>query len=157
MGYINGSDLLVMVGTKAIGHCTSHTVSYSTETKQTSVKPASSAESAVSKWKSSRVVALAMQVKVDGLQFDSEAEESLAELRSSWAEGNPVTLNLFSRGNDASPYATGSFIVSSLEENNPAGDDASYSATFDNDGAITITTPSSGNTSGGGTSQQNEP
>lgn len=142
--YINGSDLLVMVGGKAIGHCTSHTVSYNTETKQTSVKPVATAASNISKWKSSRVTALSMQVKVDGLQFDGETEESIADLRAAWAAGLPVALKLFARGNDAAPYATGNFIVSSLEENNPAGDDASYSGTFDNDGAVTLTTGNGG-------------
>ena len=45
MSYINGSDLLVKVGEKSIGHCTSHTVSYSAETKDRAVKPSASVTS----------------------------------------------------------------------------------------------------------------
>jgi len=57
---------------------------------------------------------------------------------AAWKAGTPVGLKLFHRGRDAAPYATGNFIISSLEENNPAGQDATYSATFDNDGPVTI-------------------
>ena len=32
-GYVNGSDLLLMVGEKCVGHCTSHSVTYNSETK----------------------------------------------------------------------------------------------------------------------------
>ena len=33
---------------------------------------------------------------------------------------------------------SGSFIVASIEEAAPAGDDATYNATFDNTGSVTI-------------------
>jgi len=42
------------------------------------------------------------------------------------------------RGSDASPYMSGNFIIASLEEGAPAGDDTTYNATFDNTGAVTI-------------------
>ena len=43
VGYVNGSDLLLKVGGKAIGHCTTHTTTFNTETKDRSVKPVASA------------------------------------------------------------------------------------------------------------------
>ena len=38
-GYVNGSDLLMSIGGKACGHCTSHTATYNSETKDRAVKP----------------------------------------------------------------------------------------------------------------------
>ena len=46
-----------------------------------------------------------------------------------------VKLDLFERENDSTPYVSGSFIISTLEITSPAGEDSTYSATFDNDGA----------------------
>ena len=79
-----------------------------------------------------------MQVKVDGLIFSGEAESGVDAVLAAWKNGTPVALKLFHRGRDNEPYATGNFIISSLEENSPAGQDSTYSATFDNDGAVTI-------------------
>lgn len=39
-GYVNGSDMLLLIGEKAIGHCTTHNVSISAETKDRAVKVA---------------------------------------------------------------------------------------------------------------------
>lgn len=41
--YINGSDLLLNVGGKAIGHCTTHTTTFNSDTKERAVKPVASA------------------------------------------------------------------------------------------------------------------
>ena len=41
-GYVNGSDMLLYIGSKAIGHCTSHTTTFNSETKDRSVKPVAS-------------------------------------------------------------------------------------------------------------------
>ena len=80
-GYVNGSDLLMTIGEKACGHCTSHTTTYTSETKDRAVKPLAS---------------------------------------------------------KTAPYMCGSFIVASIEDAAPAGDDATYNATFDNTGSVTI-------------------
>lgn len=39
-GYVNGSDILLSVGGKAVGHCTTHTITFNSETKDRAVKPA---------------------------------------------------------------------------------------------------------------------
>lgn len=138
-GYVNGSDILCSVGGKAIGHCTSHVATFNTETKDVAVKPlASVAPSNASLYKSKRVTGLNLQVKVDGLQFYQETESGFKAILAPWAAGQTVQLKLFERSQDSAPYASGNFIVSSLEQNAPAGEDASYSATFDNDGPVTI-------------------
>ena len=42
-GYCNGSDMLLYVGGKAIGSCTSHTTTFNSETKERAVKPVATA------------------------------------------------------------------------------------------------------------------
>ncbi len=41
-GYCNGSDMLLYVGGKAVGHCTTHTSTFNSETKDRAVKPVAS-------------------------------------------------------------------------------------------------------------------
>ena len=38
------------------------------------------------------------------------------------------------RGNSTEPYLAGSFVIASLERTDPAQDDATYQASFENDG-----------------------
>ena len=156
-GYVNGSDLLVYVadvpasgssvsGQKAIGHCTSHTANFNTETKDVAVKPAASqAMGDAGLYKQKRVTGLSVQVKCDGLHFYGETEGGFKELLAKWKAGEPVYLELFERKESSesaapSPYCHGQFIISSLENTAPAGEDASYTATFDNDGAVEFDT-----------------
>ena len=137
--YINGSDVLASVSGKAAGHCTSHTATFSTETKDVAVKPAASqARSAGSMFKSKRVTGKSVQVKCDGLAVYNESETGMPALLEAWYNGTPVELNLFHRGNAEKPYCSGNFIITSLEESDPAGDDVTYSVTFDNDGPVVI-------------------
>ena len=151
MGYVNGNDLLVYVKTgtgadvtrKAIGHCTTHTATFTTETKDVAVKPAASEiRSNAGLYKKRRITGLAVQVKCSGLCFYSEAEGGFKHILSKWAAGTPVELELFERpaaANDTiAPYCSGAFVISSLENTAPAGDDATYDATFDNDGTVTV-------------------
>lgn len=137
-GYVNGSDLLVSIGGKAAGHCTTHTTTYNTETKDRAVKPASTASASAGLWKEKSVTGLSVQVKVEGLRFYADQESGMKDLLAKWKAGAVVELKGFARSADASPYMSGSFIVSTLEENAPAGDDTTYSATFDNSGEVTI-------------------
>lgn len=80
-GYVNGSDLLMSIGGKACGHCTSHTTTYNSETKDRAVKPAS-AESAANAglFKEKTVTGLSVQVKCEGLRFYGEEENGMKEL-----------------------------------------------------------------------------
>lgn len=138
-GYVNGSDLLMSIGGKACGHCTSHTTTYNSETKDRAVKP-TSAESAANAglFKEKTVTGLSVQVKCEGLRFYGEEENGMKELLAKWKVGGSVELKGFVRGSDAAPYMSGNFIISSLEEAAPAGDDTTYNATFDNTGVVTI-------------------
>ena len=138
-GYVNGSDLLMTIGAKACGHCTSHTTTYNSETKDRAVKPAATEVAPnAGLFKEKTVTGLSVQVKCEGLRFYDETESGMKELLEKWKTGAAVELKGFARGSDAAPYMSGSFIISSLEESAPAGDDTTYSATFDNTGAVTI-------------------
>ena len=81
---------------------------------------------------------LSVQVKCEGLRFYGEEENGMKELLAKWKTGATVELKGFARGSDAAPYMSGNFIISTLEEAAPAGDDTTYNATFDNTGVVTI-------------------
>lgn len=138
-GYVNGSDLLMSIGGKACGHCTSHTATYNSETKDRAVKPASTESAAnAGLFKEKTVTGLSVQVKCEGLRFYGEEENGMKELLAKWKTGATVELKGFARGSDAAPYMSGNFVISTLEEAAPAGDDTTYNATFDNTGVVTI-------------------
>ena len=50
-GYVNGSDILLSVGGKAVGHCTTHTITFNSETKDRAVKPAANQSYSAGLWK----------------------------------------------------------------------------------------------------------
>ena len=136
---MNGSDLLMSITGKACGHCTSHTTTYTSETKDRAVKPAATeSASNAGLFKEKSVTGLSVQVKCEGLRFYGEEESGMKDLLAKWKEGATVELKGFARGGDAAPYMSGNFIISSLEESAPAGDDTTYSASFDNTGVVTI-------------------
>ena len=140
MNYINGSDLLMSIGGNACGHSTSHTTTYTSETKDRAVKPAASETAETDGlWKEKTVTGLSVQVKCEGLRYYGETETGMAAILPKWAKGDKVELKGFLRGSDDAPYMSGQFIISSIEESSPAGDDATYSVTFDNSGKVKIT------------------
>lgn len=135
-GYVNGSDMLLYIGTKAIGHCTSHTTTFTSETKDRSVKPVASASISTSLWKGKGVTGLSISISFEGLCFYDETEEGFREALGSWRTGQPVTVKCMER-EATDPYLEGSFIIASLERTDPAQDDATYSGTLENNGAPT--------------------
>lgn len=136
-GYINGSDILLSVGGKAIGHCTTHTLTFNSETKDRAVKPAASAGYSSGLWKGKGVTGLSISLSAEGLRYYGEAENGFDELSALWGAGAPITVKAFQREGDASPYLEGQFVITSLEETSPAQDDATYSISLENDGEPT--------------------
>ncbi len=132
--YINGSDILVNVGGKATGHSTSHTVTMTSETKERQVKPKASASKSAGKWKQKGVTGLSIQIKADGLQVYEETENGFVECAAMWGKGTSVEVECYRRGNSDKPYIKGKFIIDSIEESDPAQDDATYSISLSNDG-----------------------
>lgn len=132
--YINGSDVLVSVGGKAFGHCTTHTTTFNSETKDRAVKPVASAAKNAGLWKAKGVTALSIQIKADGLRTWEETENGFEEVAPMWGKGQSVEVLCFKRGSDTAPYLKGKFVITTLEETDPASDDATYTITLDNDG-----------------------
>ncbi len=132
--YINGSDLLLKVGGKAVGHCSSHTLTFNSETKDRAVKPVAEAGKSAGLWKGKGVTGLSISISFEGLRFYNETENGYTEISAKWGEGKSVDVEAFERGSDEEPYVKGKFIISSLEETSPAQDDATYSGSLENDG-----------------------
>lgn len=133
-GYCNGSDMLVYVGDKAVGHCTTHTTTMNSETKDRAVKPVASANISAGLWKGKGVVGLSISISVEGLCFYGESETGYKALVKAWGAGESVMVKCMERENSDKPYLAGKFIISSLERTDPAQDDATYTASFENDG-----------------------
>ena len=133
-GYINGSDLLLTVAGKPVGHCTSHTLTFNSETKDRAVKPVASKAKSSGLWKGKGVTGLSISVSAEGLRFYDETENGHEQVAPSWGKGASVEVKAFKRGGDATPYLKGMFVISSLEETSPAQDDATYSISLENDG-----------------------
>lgn len=133
-GYVNGSDLLLYVNDKAVGHCTTHTTTFDTETKDRSVKPVASASMAQALWKSSGVTGLSISISFEGLCFYDETEFSIKDLLDVWAKGKSIDVKCMERESEE-PYLKGKFVMTQLEQDAPAQDDVTYKGTLKNDGA----------------------
>ncbi len=133
-GYINGSDLLLSVGTGAIGHCTSHTLTFNSETKDRAVKPEASKAKSAGLWKEKGVTSMSISISAEGLRFYDEPENGYEQLSALWGKGKSVDVKAFKRSGDSDPYLKGKFVISSIEESSPAQDDATYTINLENDG-----------------------
>ncbi len=132
--YVNGSDLLLMIGEKAVGHCSTHTLTFNSETKDRSVKPVASAAKTAGLWKEKGVSSMSISISAEGLRFYNETENGYEEIAALWGKGESVEVKAFKRGGDSDPYLKGKFVISSIEESSPAQDDATYTVNLENDG-----------------------
>lgn len=133
--YINGSDILLKVGGKAIGHCTTHSVTFNTDSKERAVKPLASLNSTtVGLWKEKGITGLSINISAEGLRVINETENGYDELAPKWGKGDVVEVECFKRGDAANPYIKGDFVITSMEETSPAQDDTTYSIQLENNG-----------------------
>lgn len=135
-GYCNGSDMLLYVDGKAVGSCTSHTLSLSSETKERAVKPVASASLSSGLWKKKGVIGLSYSINAEGLVFYNETEYGYKDLYKAWKEGKSVEVKCMER-EATTPYLAGKCIIASLELSTPAQDDSTYSINLENDGEPT--------------------
>ena len=105
MSYINGSDLLLKIGEAAVGHCTTHTLTFNSETKERAVKPAASEGKQSGLWKGKGITALSISISAEGLRFYEETESGFEEISALWGKGQSVDVEaLRARGRrDALP------------------------------------------------------
>ena len=134
MSYCNGSNMLLYLGDDAFGHCTTHTATMNSETKDRAVKPAASKAKTNGMWKEKGVTGLSIAISAEGLIYDGETEASYQKMLAAWKSGQPVKIKCMQRGESKKPYLAGSFIISSLERTAPAQDDSTYTINLDNNG-----------------------
>lgn len=137
MSYVNGSDMLLSISGAAFGHCTTHTTTFNSETKDRKVKPVASLAKSSGLWADKGVIALSISIRAEGLLFYNETETSFRELLALWKSGESVTVTCFERENDSVPYLEGEFVISSLERTDPAQDDSTVSISLENSGEPT--------------------
>lgn len=133
-GYCNGSDMLVYVGGKAIGHCTTHTTTMNSETKDRAVKPLSTKSISAGLWKNKGVTGLSISISAEGLVFYGESETGYKALVAAWKAGKSIEVKCMERENSEKPYIKGKFVITSLDRTDPANDDSTYSLSLENDG-----------------------
>lgn len=133
-GYVNGSDLLLSIGGGALGHCSTHTCTFNSDTKDRAVKPEASKGLQAGLWKNKGVTGLSISISGEGLRFYNETENGFEEISSKWGQGQSVEVLAFKRGGEAAPYLKGKFVITSIEETAPAQDDATYTVNLENDG-----------------------
>lgn len=136
-GYCNGSDMLLYVGGKAVGSCTSHITTFNSETKERAVKPVATAGISGGLWKKKGVVGLSYSISAEGLVFYDETENGFKELFALWKSGKSVEVKCMEREQSEKPYLAGKCVIASLERTDPANDDATYSISLENDGEPT--------------------
>lgn len=141
--YEDGSAYLLYVVVeneeKLIGGSTSHNVSTSAETKSRSTKDISG------KWDEKTVTKLSQTVKLDALVLTDPEKYSYDDLMALMKAGEPVKLRYGKKKESLAQgdkSEEGMYVITSLERNDPANDDSTLSATFENSGAITTTTHS---------------
>lgn len=126
--YHNGSDMLLRIGNDCLGHCTTHSMTMSSDSKERAVKPAATVQnSGTGFWRAKSVTGLSCTLHGEGFIFAGEAEMSYGRLLNLMAQGDPVGFDCFQRKNSSSPYVSGFAVITNLERTDPADDDSTYS------------------------------
>lgn len=129
--------MLLYVGGKAIGHCSSHVANFNSETKDRAVKPVATASISAGLWKGKGVTGLSVSLSADGLVFYQETENGFKASLALWKAGQSVEVKCMERESE-DPYLAGKFIITSLTRTDPAQDDSTYSINLENDGEPTV-------------------
>ena len=128
--YIKGKDLLFKVGEKCIGHCSEHTVNYSTSTTDVAVKPEASKPASNGLFKEALIDGMDITVDFKGLRATEESENGFDEISALWGAAEPVECAGFKRSSDDKPHLKGKFVITSLTETNGADGIAEYNGSL---------------------------
>lgn len=144
---IEGRDLMMYINTASGGAtptytpqaaATSHTITYSGETKERVTK-----DTANGAYGEKKVTKLSVSIKCEALVSfgDAAGYDKLLEVMKS---REPVKLKYgFTQEQAGDKYEEGMFVITSLEQSSAAEEDATYSATFENSGAVETRTKAS--------------
>lgn len=135
---LNGIDLILSVGGNALGYSTGCKISTSTETGERVTKEASAG-----KWKEKYVKSFSETISADGVVLTDGTTEmpTYDQLKDMQMAGEPVDCSYNVRegstreGKSAGGYS-GKYLITSLELDGQAGDDAKYSVQLENCGAV---------------------
>ena len=135
---LDGTDLILSVGGKALGFSTGCKVSTTTETGERVTKEASSG-----KWKEKYVKSFSESISADGCVLtDGDTDTpTYNQLKDMQLAGEPIDASYGLREGDTRAGKTtggykGKYIITSLELDGQAGDDAKYSVQLENCGKI---------------------
>lgn len=143
-GFVNGSDLLLYVDGKAVGSCTSHQATFNSETKDRATKPTAKQGITAGLWKKKGVTGLSYSISADGLLFYNETECGFKKLYKLWKAAKSIEVKCMERSEDGDtdtagePYLVGMCVITSLQQNAAAQDDATYSLSLENDGEPSV-------------------
>lgn len=143
MSVIKGGDLMLFVGGKSIGYATSHTLSISADTKETSSKDSGG------KWQTSEVGVLSWSCSSENLCADKAEGVGYDELFDMMIARKPIDGVFSLEGNSPdlaegklgavktggwTPKAgdgySGQMLITSLEKNAPNGENATFTVQF---------------------------
>jgi TP901-1 family phage major tail protein len=137
---IEGRDLMLYMNTAAVGDeavyspqaaATSHTITYTGETKERVTK-----DSANGAYSQKKVTKLSVTIKCDAL-VSYNAAAGYDKMLAAFKSREAVKLKYaFIDEQAGEKHEEGMFVITNLEQASPAGEDATYSATFENTGAV---------------------
>ncbi len=107
---------------------------YSTETKERAVKAPASQGKQAALFTSKGVTKLSITAHGEAFRFYKATENGFEECAALWGKGASVELLAFKRGSDSDPYLKGKFVITGMEETDPANDDATWTIDLENDG-----------------------
>ena len=128
--YTNGSDLMLYHEEKPTLAAKSHKISYKTTTKQIVTKDVEN-----SLYAKKFVSKIDVSITCDALVAVGGTGVGATELLAKLKEAKEVKLK-FGRKDNTGTYEEGNFIIDSIDINTPAGEEASYTATFSNSGEV---------------------
>lgn len=136
---IEGRDLMLYINTSTSeapdytpqAAATSHTITYSGETKERITK-----DTANGAYSEKKVTKLSVSIKCEALVSYGD-KAGYSALLKVYKSREPVKLKYgFTQEENGDEYEEGMFVITSLEQSSAAGEDATYSATFENSGEV---------------------
>ncbi len=140
---IKGGDMMLFIDDKAIAMATSHTLSISADTKETSSKDAGG------KWQTSEVGLLSWTCKSENILTNDPNGNGYSDLFDLMIAGTAIDAVFAPKAETADnvPEAgwtakantgyTGKVIITNLEQNAPNGENATFTVDFTGVGALT--------------------
>jgi predicted secreted protein len=135
---LDGTNLILSIGGNALGFSTGCKVSTTTETGERVTK-----EAASGKWKEKYVKSFSETITADGcvLTDGTDTTPTYDQLKALQLAGNTITATYSLRDGDSRTGKTsggysGTYIITSLELDAQAGDDAKYSIQLENSGKV---------------------